>query len=291
MAGIAVTGAWSVRRTIVDIWQKWRLADQPLTVSIADAVRTDAVARLAPVPDGDRLVSALAALAQGDPDRATRLLAKAPDTAHVVTARGDVLAAQGNPAAAAELYRWAAEIDGSDPIAVLGRATAAIAAGDPDRALADIRTLPGAGPVVAHYLASALLCRANQVCAVSRDGHRVIATEAQLAECERICRELAAHPVDDPELAAAVADLTGQVAGSRAWTWRRIGGNGGILALVLAVSLAGVLLGGAVDNVWLVVGAALVGAGAVFLYVVTNRRPVWELRAQHMAHTITIPGR
>jgi len=73
-------------------------------------------------------------------------------------------------------------------------------------------------------------------------------------------------------------------------TWRPAGGNGGVLVLVLLLSITGVVFGSIADDVWLMIGAAVVGAVGLFLYVVNNRRPAWELRAQELANMVTSPG-
>ncbi|HEX5116813.1 MAG TPA: hypothetical protein VFW65_16595 [Pseudonocardiaceae bacterium] len=266
------------------------MADSAQIDSIVTAVRSGTV--VDHVAGHDPLVVALVAVADGEYARATRVLAKAEQTARTVTARADILALQGNWAGASLLYRRAVELDGADPVALLGRAVAAVSRHRATFAESEVRSLRdrfGDGPVLRHYLVLALVCRAGEVCAVSRDGRPVITSTAQLAECERIAAQLTGRPVDDTDLAAAAAGLTEQVSGSREWRWRRIGANTGILAGLLALSLVVALFTGLGHDPAMAIGSLVVGAGTLYLYVVTNRRPVWELRALGMAHMITAP--
>lgn len=257
--------------------------------SIVTAVRSAAADDIAA---GDPLVAVLTAVADGEYARADRVLAKTEQTARTVTVRADILALQGNWAGAALLYRRAVELDGADPVALLGRAVAAISQHQATLAESDVRSLRdrlGDGPVLRHYLVLALVCRAGEVCAVSRDGQPVITSTAQLAECERIAAQLTGLRVEDTELASAAAGLTEQVSDSREWRWRRIGANTGILVLLLALSLVVALVTALGHDPSLAIGSLVVGAGALYLYIVTNRRPAWELRALGMAHMITAP--
>lgn len=292
MNGTVAFGTSSPHRTMVDIWLKWSLVDSPAIASIVAAVRSGTMVDRNAVPDGDRLVSALAALADGDRGRAARLLAKASETPWTVTARADILALQGNWAAAIPLYHRAVVLDGTDPIALLGTAVAAVAerrAATAEQVVRSVREMIGDGPVLRHYLVLALVCRAGEVCAVSRDGQPVITSTAQLAECERIAADLAGSPVDDDGLASSAAALVEQVTTSRAWRWRRRGANTGILIVLLLVCSIGALVTASGGDLSLAIGALVVGGGTVFLYVVTNRRPAWELHALGMAHMITAP--
>lgn len=285
----------------VNLWLKWRLATSPAMAALADLALSDGDA-VSPrdVLSGDEMsgdglvITALAALAGGDPEHAIHLLDDARPSAAHATVLGDARATQHNWPAALAAYRRAVELDHTDPVARIGRAVAAIHNHDTAAAVADLRPLHAAqpdNPVITHYFVLAQVHHVRTVCAVSRDERTVITSPAQLAECERICTELANVRVDDTDLAAAVDALRQQVINSRTWAWREYGSNGGVLVVVLLISLAGVVFGGVINDLWLAIGAAILGGGAVFLYVVTNRRPAWELRAQDMANMITSPGR
>ena len=289
MSGIDTPRRWSAEQIRTNTWLKWRLAGSPAVRAIADAALSGTVRE--PVePPSDPLVTALIALAADppDPDRALCVLGESQPTAI-----GDARTALGDLPGALAAYQRAVALDDTDPVAVIGAAVAAIRDHRAAKAVHDLRSLRTVdpdNPVLAHYLALALVCRATEARALSRDEDSVITSPAQLNECERICLELTDIPVADPDLDRAVDALTDQVLHGGTWAWRQYGGNGGLVAALLVLSLACVMVGGAVGDLWLVIGAALVGAGSVFLYVVTHRRPAWELRAQDLANMITNPG-
>jgi hypothetical protein len=265
MSGIDVPADWSTEQIHTNVWLKWRLTASP---------------------------AALVALASAD--QATTVATRSDASSDDLAVAADAEVLRGNWSAALTLYQRMENVDATQPVPLIGRAVAAIHQRRAAVAVEDLRALRAArpgDPVVAHYLTLALVCRASEVRAVSRDERSVITSTAQLTECERIADELADLAVEDPALVQAVAALARQVRTSRAWTWREQGGNVGVLALVVLFSLVGIVAGGVLDDVWLVVGAALLGAGAAFLYVVTHRRPAWELRAQDLASIGTVPGR
>jgi hypothetical protein len=268
MSGIDAPGGWSTEQIHAHVWLKWRLAESPaVPMALASAQRATTPLEL--------------------------LDATSDEDGSYLAAAADAQVLLGDWPAAMTAYERAVELDATQPIPLIGRAVVAIHQGCAATAVDDLRSLRAArpdDPVVAHYLALALVCRATEVRAINRDGRSVIISAAQLDECEHISGELADLAVDDPELVPAVAALAQQVGDSRAWTWRGRGGNGGVLAFVVLLSAIGVVGSGLVGNLWLVIAAALFGAGGVFLYVVTHRRPAWELGAQALVSMGTERG-
>jgi tetratricopeptide (TPR) repeat protein len=301
MSRIDVPTAWSAEQIRAQVWLKWRLADSPAARAVADAALSGtalsgtvlsgtALSGSAVDRSGEALVAALTALALDDEPAPPDAMSNVDGSCLVVAADAQVL--RGDWSAALKLYERAVEVDATQPIALIGRAVVAIHRRRAGTALDDLRPLLAArpdDPVIRHYLALALMCRATEVRALSRDGRSVITSAAQLDECGLINDELADLARGDSELDEAATALHRQVLDSGVWTWREEGSNGGVLMSALVLSAAGILGGGTADDAWLVIGGALLGAGVVFLYVVTHRRPAWELQAQDLGSTVTEP--
>jgi hypothetical protein len=296
MAGIDTPLEWSAEHNGRNVWSKWCLGGSPEVRAVADAALSGAPLGR---PGGtDPLLAGLTALARHDHRDAEQVLSAAAasdDSGLCWTALGDVYALAGDWESALDSTERAVEQAGGEAatVAVIGRAVAAIATGAAGTAVVDLRDLcrrmPGS-PVLCHYLALALLCRATEVRAIGRDERPVIITAAQLASCSAISTEISGLPLHDEDLLQASAWLANEVRTSGAWRWRETGANGGVLAGVLLLAALGVSLGVLLGNVSVTVAAALVGAAGVFLYVATHRRPAWELRAQDMASLVTRQG-
>jgi hypothetical protein len=305
MAGVDAPSGWSAKQLNWCTWSKWRLVESP-------DIRAVAVAALSGTPldwpgdaddtvEGtDPLAVGLTALARRDHAHAARVLSAAVETdpsGLCATALADVHAANGDWAAARDACERGACERGASPgaptTAVLGWVVAAIATGSAAAAVTELRERCRAepdNPVLPDYFALALLGRANEVRALDRDGRSIIITAAQLSACSAISAELAGVPIADVDLRRASASLAGDVGVSDVWAWRAHSTNGGVLAVVLLLSLATVVVAAVLGSVAVVVAGALVGAAGVYLYVTTHRRPVWELRAQDMGTLVTRRG-
>jgi hypothetical protein len=282
------------------VWLKWRLAGSAEVRALAArqlaAQRTDA--RPAAAPQGrrgaDPLLTGLLALADGDLDTATTVLEAAARTGRhpeCLTALGDVSATYGDRATAVAVHRRALTALPDDPVTIIA---AACTLSTPDSARAldllwPLHTSRPDDPVVSYYLVHVLLRRSEDVCSTDRHGRPAIISASQLAECRWIAGRLTALGGGDEETTHAIAMLTSRVATAETWEWRRSGANWGTLALFVILALIGVVIGNAMTNLAMLVGAALFGVGAVALFVVTHRRPMWELLAQDLGSVVTRP--
>jgi hypothetical protein len=290
-----MTAGWSARQMRRQVWLKWRLAESGEVQTLA---ATQLAAREVDHQPGrhsaEPLLAGLAALADGDLDTATAVLDAAARTGRhpeCLTALGDVFATLGDRTTAVDVCRRALAARPTDPVAAIGAAVA-LSAQDSAAALDllwPLHTARPDDPVVSYYLVHVLLRRSEDVSSSDRHGQPAIISASQLAECRWIVGQLTALGGGDEEATLAVAKLASRVAVAETWAWRRSGANWGTLALFVILAVLGMTFGDALSNMAVLVGSVLFGLMAVVLFVVTHRRPVWELLAQDLGSVVTRP--
>jgi hypothetical protein len=191
---------------------------------------------------------------------------------------GDALAAQGAWVEAGVEYQRAVALAPGDPVATLGLAHALTAVGRVEESLALLDGAVGS-EVVGYYRALALLCRADEVRGVTRDGEPVITTRAQAVECGRIAAEILSATTDGP-LVEAASRLREDAEAARSYAWRRRPTLWIAIAAVVALALAGVVVGGLRSSTALLVTGIVLGAVALGAGTVTGRQSGWQRRAE-----------
>jgi hypothetical protein len=277
------------------VWLKWRLAESP---ELADLAARALAGREADAQPGkhasEPLLSGLTALANGDPETAMTVLdtaARSGQHPECLTALADVFATLGDWTEAANVSRHAVAARPHDPVTLIGAAVAlsvmdSLAALD---VLWPLHIARADDSVVSYYVVHVLLRRSDDVASSDRHGRPAIISASQLAESRWIVEQLSARGGGDEEATLAIAKLANRVAEADTRTWRRSGANWGTLALFVVLALLGVTFGGAISDVAVLTGAALFGIGAVVLFVLTHRRPRWELLAQDLGAVATRP--
>ncbi|GAB3908463.1 hypothetical protein GCM10029964_108270 [Kibdelosporangium lantanae] len=113
---------------------------------------------------------------------------------------------------------------------------------------------------------------------MTADGRLVVTNERQLAACETAGYRIL--DLDVPaDLLAAGQHLVELAAQGRVWTWRNRRSTVVRLVVAMVVGMAAVVAGGITENIALVVGGIVVGAGLVAWLVLRNRRPAWRMAA------------
>ncbi|HKN98653.1 MAG TPA: hypothetical protein VJX10_16155 [Pseudonocardiaceae bacterium] len=289
MMRVDVPENWSDAWRNRQLWRKWLLAD-------ASEIRT--LARTTATHAGDRsdsdepVLAALSALVAGDHAAATSILTDAVDTdrhGYRLTVLGDVHARQRDWPMALEYYEKAVAAAPADPVPRLARAFALAATGSAGTALAELRELvrqPEVTEVATPYLAVALLCRSTEVRPTSRDGEPMFSSADQVADCRSLMAETRSLAGLDNDTAAAVAALGDELDEADRWVWRTTSpASAGALMVTLLLSVLGVVVGVLWADLAIIVVSAAIGAGALFLAVIANRVPAWELRArQNLVH-------
>jgi hypothetical protein len=277
------------------VWLKWRLSGSPDIQALAARALAGREADAQPGRHtAEPLLAGLTALADGDLDTATDVLddaARGGRHPECLTALGDVFATQGDWDRAADACRHALGASPTDPIAIIGAAVALSARHSPSALdlLWPLHTSRADDSVVSYYLVHVLLRRSDDVASSDRHGRPAIISASQLAESRWIVGQLTVLGGGDEEATLAIAKLASRVAAAESWAWRQSGANWGTLALFVALAALGVLIGGAISDVAVLAGAALFGAGSICLFVLTHRRPTWELLAQDLGSVVTRP--
>lgn len=206
---------------------------------------------------------------------------------------GDVFLTRGRWRQAAERYQRALAIDGSNVLARLGMATALVAKGDAQAAVAELEPMVAGRPgdrVLRYYLASAWTSVAEQCRSQTADEVLVITSEHQLRICERAARRIVELDVDDEELNRGATRLLAEVVAGRRWSWAPEGVAVSLAVLVMSLGLTMVVAGGALDSAGLVVAGVLVGSALLYLIVLRFRRQAWQQRAESLGPSIAKPG-
>jgi predicted Zn-dependent protease len=283
----------SPRQMRRQVWLKWRLSPDQEVRDLAAA----ALAEQDPpaLRDGQPpLQAGLTALAAGEFQVAGDILEAAAVTGEhpeCLVALADVCATRGDHDQASDLATRAVDMNPRDPIAVLG-AAASVSDRTPTVALNLLEALRMARPddrIVSYYVVRALLGRADQVAAANREGRPAIISASQLNECKVLVHRMADLGGGDDESAAAVAALSDEIRIAETPTWLRPGANWGTLVMFLLLALAGILTGYYAADMALLVGAVVFGLAVGALFVITHRRPFWELRALDLGSVATRP--
>jgi tetratricopeptide (TPR) repeat protein len=206
---------------------------------------------------------------------------------------GDVHLARGRTGLAAQYYRQALTIDGTDRLAQLGSSQVLVAEGRAADAVADLELMVADhpdDPVPRYYLASTWCSVAEQCRSQTRDEVLVITSEHQLRICDRAARRILELGVDDEELVRGARRLFTEVAAARRWSWAPEGFAVSLAVLVMSLGLTMVVAGGALDSVALVVAGILLGCALLYLIVIRFRRPAWRQHAEEIAPLIVKPG-
>jgi tetratricopeptide (TPR) repeat protein len=286
-------GGRSPRQLRRQVWLKWRLSPEQ---DVRDLAAEQLAEQPPPAPrDGrDPLLSGLTALAAGDFQTAHDVLETAALTGEhpeCLVALADVAAYRGDWDRANDLATRAVDMNPQDPVAILGGA-ATVSDRSPLVALNLLEALRMARPddqIVSYYVVRALLSRADQVAAANRDGRPAIISASQLDECKALVHRMAELGGGDDESAAVVAALSDEIRIAETPTWLRQGANWGTLVMFVLLAIAGILTGYYLSDVALLAGAVVFGLAVGALFVLTHRRPLWELRALDLGSVATRP--
>ncbi|MGW5051932.1 tetratricopeptide repeat protein [Actinokineospora sp. NPDC004072] len=265
-------------RTWQDVIEKWRLAPA------AD-----------PAEAGGHAARGRAALVAGELDTALREFRSAGELRvhpHDEVGIGDVLLARGRWRAALRRYQRAARVDPQDPLPVLGRSQALVAAGSARVAAAELeeRFAGTDDPVLRYYLASTWCSVADQARTRTGDDVLVFTSGEQVRLCERAANRIIDLDVDDPELRRGALRLRAEVAAARRWRWEPEGIAVSLAVLAASLGLLLVAMGGLAGNVAVVVAGVLVGAVLLALIVLRFRRQNWRVVADRQAKGRRITG-
>ncbi|WP_258904544.1 M48 family metallopeptidase [Actinokineospora sp. UTMC 2448] len=265
-------------RTWQDVIEKWRLAPA------ADPAAADGHA-----------ARGRAALLAGELDEALREFRGAGELRvhpHDEVGVGDVLLARGRWRAALRRYQRAARVAPDDPLVLLGRSQALVAAGLAREAASELeaRFAGTDDPVLRYYLASTWCSVADQARTRTADDVLVFTSAEQLTECERAARRMLDLDVDDPELRRGARRLHAEVVAARRWRWEPEGIAVSLAVLAVSLGLLLVAMGGLSGNPAVVVAGVLVGAVLLGAIVLRFRRQNWRVLAERHAKGRRITG-